>query len=67
VPLNCKDSGVEAISAAEAGAPWLTVAGKRLRGWIVIDIDATVITSASDKMWTITRFFIAWMTQFALG
>ncbi|WP_308250826.1 transposase [Nonomuraea rhizosphaerae] len=31
------------------GFPWLTVAGKRLRGWIVIDIDATVITAASDK------------------
>ncbi|MFJ2034117.1 transposase [Streptosporangium sp. NPDC087985] len=31
------------------GFPWLTVAGKRLRGWIVIDIDATIITSASDK------------------
>ncbi|MEU5524910.1 transposase [Streptomyces sp. NPDC047860] len=29
--------------------PWLTVAGKRLRGWIVIDLDATVITSASKK------------------
>ncbi|MGW0807198.1 hypothetical protein [Nonomuraea sp. NPDC002799] len=25
------------------------MAGKRLRGWIVIDIDATVITAASDK------------------
>ncbi|MDP4501072.1 hypothetical protein [Nonomuraea turcica] len=32
-----------------SGFPWLTVAGKRLRGWIVIDIDATIITSASDK------------------
>ncbi|MFB4285966.1 IS1380 family transposase [Nonomuraea sp. MTCD27] len=31
------------------GFPWLAVAGKRLRGWIVIDIDATVITAASDK------------------
>jgi hypothetical protein len=31
------------------GFPWLTVVGKRLRGWIVIDIDATIITSASDK------------------
>jgi hypothetical protein len=33
------------------GFPWLTVAGKRLTGWIVIDIDidATIITSASDK------------------
>ncbi|MGW0994662.1 transposase [Streptomyces sp. NPDC002523] len=31
------------------GFPWLTVAGKRLTGWIVIDLDATVITSASKK------------------
>jgi hypothetical protein len=31
------------------GFPRLRVAGKRLKGWIVIDIDATVITSASDK------------------
>ncbi|MGW0827893.1 IS1380 family transposase [Streptomyces sp. NPDC002845] len=31
------------------GFPWLTVAGKRLTGWIVIDMDATIITSASKK------------------
>ncbi|GAA2017544.1 IS1380-like element ISMsm3 family transposase [Nocardiopsis rhodophaea] len=31
------------------GFPWLVVAGRRLSGWIVIDIDATVITSASKK------------------
>jgi hypothetical protein len=31
------------------GFPWLMVAGKRLTGWIVIDLDATVITSASKK------------------
>ncbi|MEV0589403.1 IS1380 family transposase [Nonomuraea sp. NPDC050310] len=31
------------------GFPWLQVAGKRLTGWIVIDIDATVITSTSKK------------------
>jgi hypothetical protein len=31
------------------GFPWLAVAGKRLTGWIVIDLDATVITSASKK------------------
>jgi hypothetical protein len=32
-----------------AGFPWLVVAGKRLTGWIVIDLDATVITCASKK------------------
>ncbi len=31
------------------GLPWLTVAGRRLTGWIVIDLDATIITSASKK------------------
>ncbi|RLV04349.1 IS1380 family transposase [Streptomyces griseocarneus] len=31
------------------GFPWLVVAGKRLTGWIVIDLDATVIASASKK------------------
>jgi hypothetical protein len=31
------------------GLPWLVVAGKRLCGWIVIDLDATVITAASKK------------------
>lgn len=31
------------------GFPWLTVAGKRLTGWIVVDLDATIITSASKK------------------
>lgn len=31
------------------GFPWLTVAGRTLKGWIVVDLDATVITSASRK------------------
>jgi hypothetical protein len=31
------------------GFPWLVVAGKRLRGWIVIDMDATLITAHSAK------------------
>ncbi|WP_232544416.1 transposase [Streptomyces buecherae] len=31
------------------GFPWLVVAGRRLAGWIVIDLDATIITSASKK------------------
>ena len=31
------------------GFPWLVVAGKQLRGWIVIDIDATLITAHSGK------------------
>ncbi|MFI0349932.1 hypothetical protein [Actinomadura sp. 9N407] len=31
------------------GFPWPVVAGKRLTGWIVIDIDATLITAHSGK------------------
>lgn len=31
------------------GFPWISVAGKRLTGWIVLDMDATIITSASRK------------------
>jgi hypothetical protein len=31
------------------GFPWLSVAGRRLTGWIVIDMDATIITAASKK------------------
>ncbi|MDW8809405.1 transposase [Streptomyces scabiei] len=38
------------------GFPWLTVAGKRLTGWIVIDLDATIITSASKKTGTAGTF-----------
>ncbi|MFE3497900.1 hypothetical protein ACFXOS_33380 [Streptomyces sp. NPDC059175] len=47
------------------GFPWLTVAGKRLTGWIVIDRDATVITAASKKSGAAVTFkrrsgFIRW-------
>jgi hypothetical protein len=37
------------ICAAPAGFPWLAVAGKALAGWLVIDLDATLITAHSDK------------------
>ncbi|WP_239090083.1 IS1380 family transposase, partial [Sphaerimonospora thailandensis] len=37
------------IEATEAGFPWLVVAGKVLTGWVVIDIDATLITAHSPK------------------
>ncbi|WP_275432064.1 MULTISPECIES: transposase [unclassified Streptomyces] len=32
-----------------SGFPWLTIAGKRLHNWVVIDLDATIITAASKK------------------
>src|SRR5271166_1623611 len=37
------------IAATPAGFPWLAVAGKLLAGWLVIDMDATLITAHSDK------------------
>ena len=37
------------IAARPAGFPWLAIAGKILTGWLVIDLDATLITAHSDK------------------
>ena len=37
------------ICARPAGFPWLAIAGKLLAGWLVIDMDATLITAYSDK------------------
>jgi hypothetical protein len=37
------------IEKTRAGFPWLTVAGKVLTGWLVIDMDATLVTARSDK------------------
>ncbi len=39
----------ELIAATPAGFPWLAIAGKLLAGWLVIDLDATLITAHSDK------------------
>jgi len=33
------------ICARPAGFPWLAIAGKVLAGWLVIDLDATLITA----------------------
>ena len=37
------------IEQAPAGFPWLAIAGKALTGWLVIDMDATLVTARSDK------------------
>jgi Transposase DDE domain group 1 len=37
------------VCARPTGFPWLAVAGKLLAGWLVIDLDATLITAYSDK------------------
>ena len=37
------------VCATPAGFPWLAIAGKLLAGWLVIDLDATLVTARSDK------------------
>jgi hypothetical protein len=37
------------IEQTPAGFPWLVIAGKLLTGWLVIDMDATLVTAHSDK------------------
>lgn len=48
------------IDATETGFPWLSVAGKVLTGWIVIDLDATLITAHSDKEGASATFKKGW-------
>ena len=38
------------IAARPAGFPWLSVAGKLLAGWLVIDLDATLVTARSPAL-----------------
>src|SRR4249920_1693115 len=40
------------ICARPAGFPWLAVAGKLLAGWLVIDLDATLITARRPALGT---------------
>jgi predicted DNA-binding transcriptional regulator AlpA len=37
------------LPAREVGFPWPVILGKPLTGWVVIDLDATVITCSSEK------------------
>ena len=37
------------IQDTPAGFPWLVIAGKTLTAWLVIDMDATLVTASSDK------------------
>src|SRR5215468_6116691 len=36
------------IEGTAAGFPWLAIAGKILTGWVVIDLDATLVTARSS-------------------
>ena len=38
------------IERTPAGFPWLAVAGKTLTGWLVIDMDATLVTSENLRL-----------------
>ena len=37
------------IGDSPEGFPWLAIAGKTLEDWLVIDLDATLVTAHSDK------------------
>ena len=37
------------IEGTPAGFPWLVIAGKALTGWLVTDMDATLVTAHSDE------------------
>ncbi len=40
------------IEGTAAGFPWLVIAGKALTGWVVIDMDATLITAYRPALGT---------------
>src|SRR5690242_14866817 len=46
---RAREHAWDLIEKTPAGFPWLTVAGKTLTGWLVIDMDATLVTASSDK------------------
>ena len=37
------------IERTPAGFPWLVIVARALTGWLVIDMDATLLTASSDK------------------
>jgi hypothetical protein len=37
------------VTGTPVGFPWLAIAGKTLTGWLVIDLDGTLVTARSDK------------------
>jgi hypothetical protein len=44
------------LAKRPGGFPWLCVAGKLLTGWVVIDLDATLIGAHSDKQGAAATF-----------
>jgi hypothetical protein len=45
-----------ALAARPAGFPWLEVAGKTWDGWVVVDVDASLVESHSDKQGAAATF-----------
>ncbi len=48
------------LAEREQGFPWVTIAGKTLAGWIVIDMDATIVESSSNKEGAAGTFKGSW-------
>ena len=48
-PRKARAHAWQLIEDTPAGFPWLVIAGKALTGWLVIDMDATLVTASSDK------------------
>jgi hypothetical protein len=48
------------LAARDGGFTWVSVAGRVLTGWIVVDIDATLITAHSDKQGAAATFKKGW-------
>jgi hypothetical protein len=48
------------LAARDGGFCWVSVAGRVLTGWIVVDIDATLITAHSDKQGAAATFKKGW-------
>ncbi|HEY3957830.1 MAG TPA: IS1380 family transposase [Streptosporangiaceae bacterium] len=46
---KARDHVWKLIESAPEGFPWLAIAGKTLTGWLVIDMDGTLVTAYSDK------------------
>ena len=44
------------LALRPGGFPWLSVAGKLLTGWVVVDLDATLITAHSAKQGAAVTF-----------
>jgi len=49
---RAREHAWDLIEKTPAGFPWLAVAGKTLTGWLVIDMDATLVAASSPALGT---------------